>query len=440
MEGIVIMKSFKLTTVFLLIAIVYTAPAFSIVKIQFWHGLSGQTAEYLNNIVNNFNKSQNEYQVAAVNKGTYQQTMMSGITAFRAEKQPDIIQVYEVGTATMIAAKGATIPISTLMSENNIKFDTNDIIPAVKGYYSQGETLLSFPLNSSAPVMYYNNLIFKKAGLDPHTPPKTWDELYKFAEKIKSSGAAECGFTTTWPAWIQLENFSAWHNVPYATESNGLDSKNPKLTFNSKTHILHWENLLKAKKSGYFTYYGRTTEAEMAFNNKKCGIYFDSIGSYGEIKKADLDFSVARLPYYQDISSTPQNTIIGGASLWVFNKIPKDNQKAAAKFIAYLSKPEVMAKWHQTSGYLPVTNASYNLTKSMGFYKLNSGYEVAISELNNKEPTRNSKGLRIVGLPKIRNIVEANFESMLAGKMTAKKALDDAVENGNAIIIKNLDK
>jgi sn-glycerol 3-phosphate transport system substrate-binding protein len=431
------MKLFKVATAFSLMAMVYTAPAFSKVDIQFWHGLSGQTAEYLNDIVNDFNKSQNEYQVTAVKKGTYQETMMAGIAAFRAKKQPDIIQVYEVGTATMIAAKGATIPISKLMSDNNVKLDTNDIIPAVKGYYSQGETLLSFPLNSSSPVMYYNNLIFKKAGLDPNTPPKTWDELYKFAEKIKTSGAAPCGFTTTWPAWIQLENFSAWHNVPYATESNGMDSKNPKLSFNSETQVLHWKNLQKANKSGYFTYYGRTTEAEMAFSTQKCGIYFDSTGSYGEIKDAKLDFSVAKLPYYQDITGAPQNTIIGGASLWVFNGIPKEKQKAAAVFIAYLSNPEVMAKWHQTSGYLPVTNASYHLTKSLGFYKLNSGYEVAISELNNKAPTQNSKGLRIFGLPNIRNIVEANFESMLSGKITAQKALDDAVEKGNAIIKKS---
>ena len=431
------MKSFKLAIVSSLMAIVYTTPALSKVDIQFWHGLSGQTAEYLNDIVNGFNKSQNEYQVTAVKKGSYQETMMAGIAAFRAKKQPDIIQVYEVGTATMIGAKGATIPISKLMSDNKVKLDTNDIIPAVKGYYSQGETLLSFPLNSSAPVMYYNNSIFKKAGLDPHLPPKTWDELYKFAEKIKTSGAAPCGFTTTWPAWIQLENFSAWHNIPYATESNGMDSKNPKLAFNSKTQVSHWENLQKANKAGYFTYYGRTTEAEMAFSTQKCGIYFDSTGSFGEIKDAKIDFSVAKLPYYQNVAGAPQNTIIGGASLWVFNGIAKEKQKAAAEFIAYLSKPEVMAKWHQTSGYLPVTNASYNYTKSQGFYKLNSGYEVAISELNNKTPTQNSRGLRIVGLPNIRNIVEANFESMLSGKMTAQKALDDAVEKGNAIIKKS---
>lgn len=431
------MKLLKISTVSLIMTIVYTTPAFSKIEIQFWHGISGQTAEYLNNIVNDFNKSQNDYHVTAVRKGSYQETMMAGIAAFRAKKQPDIIQVYEVGTATMMAAQGAIIPISKLMSDNNIELNTNDLIPAIKDYYSQGETLLSFPLNSSSPVMYYNETIFQKAGLNPNSPPKTWEELYKFAEKIKTSGAASCGFTSTWPAWIQLENFSAWHNVPYATESNGMDSKNPRLSFNSKVQISHWENLQKANTAGYFTYFGRTTEAEMAFTTQKCGIYFDSTGSYGKVKEAKLKFSVAKLPYYEKVAGAPQNTIIGGASLWVFNEIPKKNQKAAAAFIVYLSKPEVMAKWHQTSGYLPVTNSSYERTKSQGFYKSNSGYEIAISELNDKVPTNNSKGLRIIGLPNIRNIVEANFESMLSGKMTAKKALDDAVEKGNAIIKKS---
>jgi sn-glycerol 3-phosphate transport system substrate-binding protein len=175
----------------------------------------------------------------------------------------------------------------------------------------------------------------------------------------------------------------------------------------------------------------------MAFTTQKCGIYLDSTGSYGDVKEAKVNFGVAQLPYYESVDGAPQNTIIGGASLWVFNGISKEKQKAAAIFISYLSKPEVMAKWHQTSGYLPVTNASYNFTKQSGFYKENSGYEVAISELNNKSPTNNSKGLRIVGLPNIRNIIEANFESMLSDKMTAKVALDDAVEKGNAIIKKS---
>ncbi|WP_233231255.1 sn-glycerol-3-phosphate ABC transporter substrate-binding protein UgpB [Silvanigrella aquatica] len=430
------MKSLKLATLTSLMAISYNAPAFSVVDLQFWHGLSGQTAEYLNDMINDFNKSQKEYHVTAVRKGSYQETMMAGIAAYRAKKSPDLIQVYEVGTATMMAAQGAIIPVSKLMTDNHAKLDIKDLIPAVKGYYSHGEELLSYPLNSSSPVMYFNKSIFKKAGLDPNLPPKTWDELFKYAEKIKTSGAAPCGFTSAWIAWIQLENFSAWHNVPYASNSNGMSSKTPKLLFNSKTQVSHWDNLLKANKAGYFTYYGRTTEPEMAFTTQKCGIYFDSTGSYGDVKQSKIDFGVAKLPYYQNVPGAPQNTIIGGASMWVFNGISAEKQKAAAHFISYLSQPEVIAKWHTTSGYLPISNSSYKFLKNEGFYKLNPGLEVAIFELNNKVPNDNSKGLRISGLPEIRNIIEANFESMLSGKLTAQKALDDAVEKGDAIIKK----
>jgi len=410
--------------------------AYSKTKIQFWHGLSGTTSDYLNDIVLDFNKSQNDIEVIAVRKGTYQETMISGIAAYRAKKQPDIIQILEIGTATMLSAKGATIPISQLLNDNNIKINYDDIIPAVKGYYSENNVLFSFPLNSSSPILYYNNKIFKKAGLNPNSPPKTWEELFVYAEKIKNSGAAQCGFTSAWPAWIQLENFSAWHNIPYATDNNGLTSKKPKLTFNSKIQVQHWENLQNANKKGFFTYFGRTSEAQLAFSTQKCGMYFDSTGSYGDVKASNVEFSVAPLPYYKKARGAPQNTIIGGASIWVFNGIPKEHQKAAAIFIEYLSRPQVMAKWHQTSGYLPVTFKSYELTKSQGFYKINSGYEIAISELNNKPPTENSKGLRINGLPNIRNIVESNFESMLSGKITAKMALDNAAEKGNEIIQK----
>lgn len=413
--------------------------AFSKTELQLWHGFSGVTADELNALVKSFNNTQNEYNVVAVRKGTYQETMMAGIAAFRAKKQPEMIQIYEVGTATMLAAKGATIPVSKLLDENNYKINYQDFLPVIKGYYSLNDTMLSFPLNSSSPVMYYNKTIFKKAGLDPSKPAKTWNELFKQAQQIKNSKAAICGFTTTWPAWIFLENFSAWHNLAYATNNNGMLGNKPKLLFNGPNQIKHWENIQIANKEGYFTYFGRTTEAEMAFTTQKCGIILDSTGSYGEVKEAKIDFAVSLLPYYENVQGAPQNTIIGGASLWVFNGISKEKQKGVAKFLNYLSTPEVMASWHQKSGYLPVTLSSYNLTKSKGFYNENPGYDVAILELNNKSPTNNSKGLRIIGLPNIRNIIEANFESMLSNKMTPKQALDEAVLKGNAIILKSGD-
>lgn len=427
-----------LKKIFLLSSLVSTS-AFAKTELQLWHSFSGVISDELNALVNDFNKSQQNYNVTAIRKGTYQETMMAGIAAFRAKKQPEMIQIYEVGTATMLGAKGATIPITTIMSENNFKLNYQDFLPVIKGYYSSENTLLSFPLNSSSPILYYNKSIFKKAGLDPSKAPKTWDELFKFAQQIKNSKAATCGFTTTWPAWIFLENFSAWHNLPYASNDNGMSGKKPKLLFNSSVQIKHWENIQKANNEGYFSYFGRTTEAEMAFTTQKCGIILDSTGSYGEVKAAKIDFSVSYLPYYSSVAGAPQNTIIGGASLWVFNGISKEKQKGIAQFINYLSKPEVMAKWHQKSGYLPVTLSSYDLTKSQGFYIENPGYDVAISELTNKDPTNNSKGLRIYGLPNIRNIVEANFESMLSNKISAKQALDDAAEKGNVIIAKSGD-
>ncbi|WP_161597667.1 sn-glycerol-3-phosphate ABC transporter substrate-binding protein UgpB [Fluviispira multicolorata] len=427
----------KLKIVSSILLITYATPAFSKTDIQFWHGLSGQAADVISDITNEFNKSQKEYNVIAVRKGNYQETMIAGIAAFRAKKQPDIIQIYEVGTATMISAKGATIPITKLMTDNKIDFNKNDIILPVRSYYSSGNQLLSFPFNSSAPIMYYNKKMFKKAGLDINKPPKTWNDVFQFAEKIKKSDPTKCGFTTTWPAWIQLENFGAWHNISYASQSNGMTGSAPNLNFNSQTQIMHWENIQKANKSGYFTYFGRTTEAELSFTTEKCGIILDSTGSYGKVKEAKIDFAVSALPYYENVSGAPQNAIIGGASLWVFNGIKPEKQKGAATFISFLSKPEIMSKWHQLSGYLPVTQGSFNYSKNQGFYDKNPGFTIAMSELTNKNPTENSKGLRIIGLPNIRNIVEANFESMLSGKMTAQKALDDAVEKGNAIIKKS---
>src|SRR5690606_37766800 len=127
----------------------------------------------------------------------------------------------------------------------------------------------------------------------------------------------------------------------------------------------------------------------------------------------------------------PQNTIPGGASLWVFGGKSDEQYKGVAAFFSYLSKTEVQEYLHQTSGYLPVTLAAYEATKASGFYEKNPGRETPITQMMGKEPTANSKGVRLVNLPQVRDIENEEFEKMLAGQQTAQQALDAAVERGN---------
>ena len=164
--------------------------------------------------------------------------MNAGIAAFRAGNAPHILQVFEVGTATMMGAKGAIKPIFDVMKESGEKFDPSAYLPAVAGYYStsKGE-MLSFPFNSSTAIMWYNKDAFRKAGLDPEKPPKTWPETFDYAKKLKAAGYATCGVSNAWTTWLILENFSAWHNLPIATRANGMDGFDAELRINSPTHV-----------------------------------------------------------------------------------------------------------------------------------------------------------------------------------------------------------
>ncbi|MGH6913124.1 MAG: extracellular solute-binding protein, partial [Geminicoccales bacterium] len=191
-------------------------------EIQWWHAMGGELGEKLNQIAEGFNATQDDYVVKPVYKGDYTETMTGAIAAFRAGEQPHIVQVFEVGTATMMAAEGAVYPVYQLMADAGEPFDSEAYLPAVVGYYTTPEgEMLSMPFNSSTPVLYYNKTAFEKAGLDPDTPPETWAELVEAAEAAQAAGYP-CGFTTGWQSWVQIENFSAWHNLPLGTEENGF--------------------------------------------------------------------------------------------------------------------------------------------------------------------------------------------------------------------------
>ena len=408
------------------------AQAQAVTEIQWWHSMTGVLNDRVNEIAQKFNASQSDYKVTAVFKGQYDESMAAAIAAYRSGNPPQIVQVFEVGTATMMAAKGAIKPVYQLMAESGEKFDPKAFLPAVSGYYSdtQGH-LLSMPFNSSTQVMYINKDAFKKAGLDPNAPPKTWPEVGAAAEKLKAAGMA-CGFTTGWQSWVQLESFSAWHNVPFGTKENGFGGLDTRLTFNGPVQVRHIQNLGDWSKKGFFTYAGRKDEPLAKFTSGDCGIITTSSGSYANIKaNAKFDWSVAQLPYYADVQGAPQNTIIGGATLWVLTQKNQDVYKGIAKFFTFLASPEIQSDWHQKTGYVPITLAAYDLTKTQGFYEKNPGTDIAIKELSNKPPTANSKGVRFGNFVQIRNIVDEEFETVWSGQKTAKQALDDAVRRSN---------
>jgi sn-glycerol 3-phosphate transport system substrate-binding protein len=417
------------------VAIGFSSPASAATEIMWWHAMSGELGRQVEKLAADFNASQSDYKVVPSYKGNYTETVTAAIFAFRSRSQPAIVQVNEIGTATMMAAKGAIYPVFELMRDEQEPFTPGAYLPAVTGYYADvSGNLLSFPFNSSTPILYYNKTMFRDAGLDPEAPPRTWPELGIAAKKLRDYGAA-CGFTTSWPSWINIENFSAFHNLPLATRANGFGGLDATLVFNNPTVVRHIAQLAEWQATRIFDYSGRAQSAEPRFQKGECGIFIGSSGTRADIKaNSKFDVGYGMMPYWPDVAGAPQNSIIGGATLWVLRDRPRGEYKGVAKFFSFLSKPEVQAAWHQNTGYMPITRAAFDLTRTQGFYDRNPGASIAIEQMTLKPPTENSRGLRLGSFTLIRDAIDDELEQAFSGRKTAQAAMDSAVERGNKLL------
>ncbi|WP_417523657.1 sn-glycerol-3-phosphate ABC transporter substrate-binding protein UgpB [Marinovum sp.] len=404
-------------------------------EIEMWHAFTGRLGELVAEQVETFNGSQSDYAVVATHKGNYSETLNAGIAAFRAGEQPDILMVFEVGTATMMAAKGAIKPVHEVMQMGGAEFDQSKYIGSVKGYYTSADgDMLSLPFNSSTPVLWVNRDKLQEAGIDPDTDLSTWEKVGSVLDQLKEAGV-DCPMTTAWQSWIHLENFSAYHDVPFATKDNGFGGTDTELAFNGEPQVTHIQAMADWAKDGKFIYAGRRNEGGANFRAGECALFTESSAGYAGIKaEAQFDFEVRPLPYWESVADEPQNTIIGGASLWVMEGQTEEEYKGVAAFLNFLSSPEIQAKWHQDTGYLPITAEAGELTRSQGFYDENPGTDIAVTQMTAKEPTNNSKGLRLGSFDQIRGIIDEELEAVWAGDKDAQTALDSAVERGNALL------
>lgn len=416
-------------------AVAFASPAYAVTEIMWWHAMSGELGRQLEKLAADFNASQPEYRIVPSYKGNYTETVTASIFAFRSRSQPAIVQVNEIATATMMAARGAIYPVFELMRKEAEPFSPAAYLPAVTGYYADvAGNMLSFPFNASTPILYYNKDMFRAAGLNPEVAPKTWPEVGAAAKRLRGAGNV-CGLTTSWPSWINVENFSAFHNLPISTKANGFDGLDAELNFNNPPMVRHIAQLAEWQTTKAFDYSGRAQSAEPRFQKAECGIFIGSSATRADIKaNSKFEVGYGMMPYWPDVEGAPQNTIIGGATLWVLRDRPRQEYKGVAKFFGFLSKPEVQAAWHQNTGYLPVTRAAFDLTRAQGFYDRDPGAAISIEQITLKPPTENSRGIRLGSFVLIRDVIDDELEQAFSGKKSAQAALDAAVERGNRLL------
>lgn len=406
---------------------------FGSTEIVFWHAFEGFLADKFTEIVDDFNHQSNSYHVKLVYKGNYTETFNCGVEAFKAGEPPHLLQVYEVATQTMMLNPKMYLSVDDLMRRYFKKFDTAVYIDAVREFYSGSEgQMYSLPWNASTGILFYNKTAFEKAGLDPEVPPKTWVEVEKFGQKLIEAGYH--GFTTAWPAAYHLEHLCSWHNLPFASHSNGFEGPEARLIFNGPYQERHLSKLVDWQKRGIFSYQGRfTNEPEKFFTSEKCAILLQGANRFVMLNKS-FPVGVGFMPYWPDVDGAPYRLNIGGSSFWVISGFKDDLYRGVAHFLAYLSLPEVQAYWHQQTGYLPITEAAYYLSKKRGFYEKNPAAEIAVLEVMNSKNTPYTKGIRLGNYTLVREKILDNLEKAFSGELTPQEALDRAMQEGDELL------
>jgi sn-glycerol 3-phosphate transport system substrate-binding protein len=409
------------------------APASAKTEIHFWHAMTGQLGDAVNELVKEFNDSQSEYEVKALRKGTYPETLTAAIAAYRQKAAPNIVQVFEVGTQTMLLS-GAIVPVYQLMKEQDIKVDWKDFIAPVVGYYSKDGNLYSMPFNSSTPILYYNKDAFAKAGLDPATPPQTWKQVEQYSRKLIASGAAKCGFSTGWPSWTMVENMHAWHDQPFATRRNGFDGLDAQLLINREFGVMHIGRLAAWQKDHIYSYGGRQGTADPKFVSGECAMYIQSSALIGGFTKGvKFAWGTGQLPFWGP-PYHKATSIIGGATLWVMKGKPAAENRGTARFLKFISDTNQQMWWHVTTGYLAISNSAVKNLEAGYHFKKHPDQFTAFAELTERKATPNSQGIRLGNFVQIRDVIEGELENIFAGKKTAKQGLDDAVARSNELL------
>jgi len=408
-------------------------------KFDFWFGLSGDLEKRVQEVCGRFNASQNDFEVVCTSQGNYDAALQNTIAAFRAGKQPTVVQIYDVGTATMMLS-GAYVPAKKLMEDNGHNIDWNDYIGGISGYYatSKGE-ILSFPFNSSTALLYWNKDSLAKVG--KNAAPKTWEEAKADAEALKAKGF-ECPIAINISAnesWQLMEQFSAIHGEPIASKNNGYDGLDAELVVNKTKFVKYITDLKAWYDAGLVKIKSKEQGQDMvqAFAAGDCQMILTSVGDHGTVartQKEGLNWDVAMLPVYE--GTARKNSLVGGASLWTLTGKSKEEYKGAAAFLAFIAKPESALFWSTNTGYIPVTKSGFDFMKAGGFYDKApfKGREVAIESLTATPPTPLTRGIRLGSFTQIRAEVGNGLQEIFSNKADVKTAIDGIVERSNAIL------
>lgn len=410
------------------------APSFAQqpVKITLWHAMGGARYDAITkDIAAGFNKANPSYTVEPLFTGSYAETVTKAIAAIRAGNPPHIVQVFEVGTQTMLDS-GAIIPVTEMVKPGEIAFD--DYIAPILNYYKVGGKLYSMPFNSSTAIVYYNKEVFQKAGLDPSKPPATFKDVEEMGRKIVASGAARAAITFGWPSWM-LEQSHALANRLYADHDNGRNGRATRVLFNEAFGVevlTRWKRWADEK---LLAYGGREYAPNKAFLSGEVAMLMQSTSQVTTIEKAaKFPVGTGFLPRLE--GQPAGKSVIGGASFWVLKGKGRTPQEidALVKFFKFVAEPQETAKWHEETGYFPATRPAVALLTTRGWFAKHPNHETAFKQIQEGPDSPATRGVLLGNFVQIRNITDTAIEKALSGKLSPKAALDEAAGEANKLL------
>jgi sn-glycerol 3-phosphate transport system substrate-binding protein len=428
-----VLRSLTIGAIVLAVGAAASAAAHAREEVRLWHALSGQQGAALERLARRFNAGQKDYLVRVVRHGALDAMFAQALALRRKKSAPHIVQIHESLTGDLLSEQ-LVVPLWQAMKAAKQPFDIH-ALPAVAGVFTDERgRLLALPYTSATPVLYFNRDALRRAKLDPASPPPTWYALPAALAALADSGSA-CPFTAAAPASVLLENMSAWHNQEFATQDNGFEGDGTRLTFNERL-IVRWVAMLSTwRKSGYFVYAGRSGDAEARFAAGECALLASSSASYPALRaSAHFELGVAPLPYYDDFDDAPQNTLADGAAFWLLSGRPVIQYRGAARFLAFLARPEIQAEWQASTGFAALTMSGYELAQRRGYYLKQPGNEVAMRQLAGKALTEESRPLRLADQRRIRGIIDEELDAAWSGSKPPLEALNAAVSRGNELL------
>jgi len=402
------------------------------VKVEWWYALGGRLEQIVQSLVTDFNASQDKYEVVAVNKGNYEQTMAAMVAAYRVNQQPTIMQAAERSFLTMLNSN-AIVPVDELMADQGYDIDWSDFVAPVASFYMVDGKAAAMPFNSSTPIFWYNADHFKAAGFDK--PGETWQEVEKQLYAIKEKGVSDCAMALPNDFyWSLLENYSAMHDIPFGTLANGYDGLGTEFIYNkSKVLVGQLDRLSRMMNDGVLQLAGQGMSPEQLFTSSKCSTIVASTAAHAGVEAgAKFDWSATVLPHEEGV--TPLNTTIGGAALWVLKGKSDAEYAGAAAFLDYVASPDVQVSWATQTGYVPITNTAYKQMQDEGYFKEHPTREIAIQQLTRTEPTENSRGFHFGNHNQTTQILVEEIQGVWSGQQTPQQALDKAAARGNEVL------